>query len=367
MKKITILTIAEGHLSIARAIAQSLERKFECSVVPYRIKEFDLYLPMYQLFPSLFRVPYKLSENKSAQNFARSMIARKYEKKIIELLDKENPDLIVSTYFLYDEICARYAKAHGIKMVNTIANPRTIHPLEACDVSDANLVFDKRAVEILKEFGILQKDIVETGWFVRKEFTPVPEKEKVRLKLRLLAHPQTFLFTAGSDGSSTILKILPLFFQVSTPLQVIFICGNNSSLYKSLRVFIKTFHYAQRKSSVRFVVLRFVDNIFEYMQASDLVVGKAGPNSVFESVACHKPFFALTHITGQEDGNLELIQEYNLGFVEENPLKAIALLKTLTTSPEMIEAYLPSVKKMAEHNAKSGMKINELISTLLRS
>lgn len=367
MKKIVILTIAEGHLSIAKAISQKLSANYECVVLPYRIAEFDLYLPMYQLFPSLFKVPYKLSEYQSAQNFARSMVAKKYEEKIIALLDEQSPDLIISTYFLYDEICARYANMHGIHCVNAVANPRTIHPLEGSDLSDANLVFDHQAIDTLVEFGVPKEKILETGWFVREQFVPVEEKEIVRKKLKLLTHPQTFLFTAGSDGSTTILKILPLFFQITTPLQVIFICGNNASLYKSLKLFLKTFHFAQRHSSVRFVILRFVSNIHEYMQASDLIIGKAGPNSLFEAVACHLPFFALTHISGQEDGNLELIEEYKLGFVEENPLKAIALLKTLTATPELIESYRESVIAMATHNAKSEKKLSELISTLLPS
>ncbi len=360
MKKIVILSSTEGHLSIAKAIQQKLETQYECIVIPYRIPEFDLYLPIYQLFPSLFKVPYK-----RAQNFARTMISRKYEKKIVALFDEQKPDLIISTYFLYDDICAKYATEHSIKSINAIANPRTIHPLEGCEESQSNLVFDEKAVTALQDFGISEKQIAQTGWFVREQFTPATEKSSIRSKLHLLAHPLTFLFTAGSDGSSTILKILPLFFQITTPLQVVFICGNNTSLYRSLQVFIKTFHYSNRNSSVRFSVVRFVDNIHEYMQASDLIIGKAGPNSLFESIACGIPFFALTHISGQEDGNLELIQEYALGYVEENPLKAIALLKDLAENPQHITKYAPSVQKMATYNNESGHKIQEIISKLI--
>lgn len=366
MKKIVILTMGEGHLSIAKAIEQNLQGQYECVLVVYRIPEFDLYLPIYQLFPSLFQVPYKLTEYKSAQKFVRSMMSRRYEKKVMAMLDENKPDLVISTYLLYDKICADYSKDHGIPCINVIANPRTIHPVEACEDS-CNIVFDNTAVDTLHTYGIQTEQIQKLGWFVRSQFSPAKDVQLVRKKLGLIPHPTTLLFTAGSDGSSTILKILPLFFQITSPLQAVFICGNNTSLYKSLQVFVKTFRFANRLSPVRFTVLRFVDNIHEYMQASDMVIGKAGPNSIFESVACHIPFFALTHISGQEDGNLELITEYNLGIVEENPIQAISKLKEIASNPTLLTQYKDSVRTMAKYNFESAEKISELISTLLHS
>ena len=51
----------------------------------------------------------------------------------------------------------------------------------------------------------------------------------------------------------------------------------------------------------------------EVLGASDIVFGKAGPNFLFDSVACQKPFVSMTHIGGQEDGNVELIKKKKLG------------------------------------------------------
>ena len=62
------------------------------------------------------------------------------------------------------------------------------------------------------------------------------------------------------------------------------------------------------------------------MGIADLIIGKAGPNTIFETVAAKKPFIAITHIAGQEDCNLDLIKEYQLGFVEENAIKVVEAL-----------------------------------------
>jgi UDP-N-acetylglucosamine:LPS N-acetylglucosamine transferase len=352
MKKVVILTIAEGHLSIAYAIEQQIAAQFETKVIEYRIKEFDLYLPLYQLFPSLFKVPYKLSEYKVAKAFAFKMISKKYKEEIFSLLEREQPDCIISTYFLYDQLCVEYGKEHNIPVFNTISNPRTIHTLEACEGSTGNLVFDETAISILENYGIPSEEIALTGWFVREQFRPVAEQTTLRKQLHLL-DVLTFLFTTGSEGTSTIIKLLPFLFSVQTPLQVIFICGNNKSLYRSLKLFAKTFAFTNSKSPVKIFVYGFVKNMHEYIAASDLIVGKAGPNSLFESVATHVPFFATTHIAGQEDGNLELIEQYKLGFVEENTLGASKLLKEIAENPSVLDQFATPIEQMAVYNTQS--------------
>lgn len=360
MKKITILTIAEGHLSIAEAIRQRLASSFDAKVIEYRIKEFDLYLPLYQLFPSLFKVPYKLTEYRAAKAFALKMVSKKYKEELFSILAREKPDCIVSTYFLYDQLCVDYGKTHRIPVFNTISNPRTIHSLEACEESTGNLVFDATAISSLQEYGVPSGKIVLTGWFVREQFHPVLDKMEIRVKLHL-KNALTFLFVAGSDGTSTIIKLLPFLFSIQTPLQVVFICGNNQSLYKSLKLFAQTFAFANKKSQVHIQVYGFVNNMQDYMAASDLVVGKAGPNSIFESVATHTPFFAATHIAGQEDGNLELIEEYNLGFVEENAMRASKLLKEIAEDPSRLDIFQDSIHQMATYNSQSGKRLQRLL------
>lgn len=364
MKKVLILTSSEGHVSIAQAIAQRLRSTYAVAVSVYKSPEFSLYLPIYQLFPSLFKFPYKLAEYERARDFAKKLVKQRYGKIISTMIEREKPDYVISTYLFYDQLCADYGKEHHISTLNVIANPRTIHPLETCTDSRANLVFDTKAVKTLRDYGVEDDKILETGWFVREQFRPATDKNAIRKKLHLLEQPLTLLFSAGSDGSSTILKILPLFFQVQTPVQVVFVCGNNTSLYRSLRLFIKTFHFANQNSPVRFTVLRFVENMHEYIQASDLVVGKAGPNSLFEAVACHVPFFAITHISGQEDGNLELIEEQQLGLVEENPLRAISKLKEIIANPVMLRQFQPALVSMATKNEHSGEMLLQLLNRL---
>jgi len=112
--------------------------------------------------------------------------------------------------------------------------------------------------------------------------------------------------------------------------------------------------------------LGFEKNMASLIQISDLVVGKAGPNLLFETAACGKPFMAITHISGQEDKNLNLIKEKQLGLVEENPLKAIKLLKKIMGKPELLNMTI-NIKKEAKINNKAGEKLEKLVSKLLKT
>ena len=67
-----------------------------------------------------------------------------------------------------------------------------------------------------------------------------------------------------------------------------------------------------------------------------------------------------------EDGNLEIIEKYKLGFIEENPLKASKLLLNIINNPKQLASFLPHLKKMKKHNYQAKEKLQKMISSLLK-
>ena len=115
------------------------------------------------------------------------------------------------------------------------------------------------------------------------------------------------------------------------------------------------------KKNIKIKLFSFAQNIHQLMEVSHLVVGKAGPNLIFEAVAAGKPFLAITHIGGQEDGNLDLVKKKKLGLVEENPIKAVKLLRKIIKNPEMLEKFQDSIREERNYNQKSGEKMLNII------
>src|SRR5690606_31445052 len=88
-----------------------------------------------------------------------------------------------STYFMCTHTLAQLKKKYEFQLLNIVANPRTLHPLEFCEQA-INCVFDETALKEGKRL-VPNADTRITGWFVRPEFETSFDKKKVRSDLKL--------------------------------------------------------------------------------------------------------------------------------------------------------------------------------------
>lgn len=363
MQTIVILTTSEGHQSIAEALRQTLAKQYTVHVVFHQIDEFKFHILLYKIFPASFFLPYLFSNTNLFVRLARSLMYVKYAPILLPLVEKAKPDLLISTYVLFDDIGVQYGKLHNIPVLNVIANPRSIHRSEAHKESLKNLVFDQKAKTTLIRYGIQPDHIEVIGWPVRSQFAPSKDVPLLRQQLHLLPNLPTLLLTGGSEGTDAILSILPFLFRIPTPMQLVIIVGRNVRLQKMLEYSAK--RLISNKTQIRLHILGFTEHIDQYIAASDLVLGKAGPNTIFETVACGVPFFAHTHMAGQEDGNLNLIRDYQLGWVEENPFKAGAKLTKLLKTPQLLHQFDSSIEVMRKNNNQCTHKILNIVQDSL--
>lgn len=362
MATIGVFTGPEGHYSLGEAATEALAANH--TVVEFFREDplFLLYRPFYQLFPVMQRIPYHLSQMDGTQKLMHEVFRDRYHKLLESFFNENKPDICISTYFMYNPSLEDIQEKTGTPFLNIAPDPRSIHPMFVSRKAALNFVYDEQAVTTCASFSDEIK-AVASGWFVRDRFSPVTSKQAIRKKLHLDPDTLTLLVTSGSDGTSMILKIIPALFSAKQPVQVVVACGNNKTLFSGITTLQKILEKTNPSSAL--VALGFVTNLNEYMQAADLVVGKAGPNSLFEAVATHTPYFAVTHIPGQEDGNLDIIREEKLGFVEENPIKASQLLLDCIAHPESLAEFLPHLQKTATHIATAKTMLRSTVDGLL--
>jgi len=355
--RILILTTSEGHRSIGEAVYQSLQNQEGVFVELQFIEEPGLvfYRFFYLHFPQFFQFIFALSFTKVAQFFLLNMLLREHQDFIQKKVADFAPTVIINTSFGFTPSIEKIKKQHpSIRFVNIIPNPRTFFYQDIADSADINFVFDRT----IEQSVLYRKPKTHTqisGWFVRNEFTFLP-KEQAKKHFDILPDTFTLLLVTGSEGTRKILDLIPHLLQFSKRLTIFVACGKNTQLVESLKQFTPPSH-------ITLIPFGFTKEIFKYIQAADLVIGKAGPNMLFESVATHTPFFAMTHVAGLEDGNLEVIKEYDLGFVEEDTPKIIAQLKMIIEDPKLLTDKKKSVMKMAKYNDQAGVKlINEIVA-----
>lgn len=366
-KTVTIFTGPQGHYSIAKAIEQTLENKYQVKIFYQRDILFSFYIPLYQLIPQATRLPFFLSQKILAQNkrtvkLTLDAFRFKYSKLIEDFISLHQPDCYISTYFMFNSSLERFQHITAKPFINIMTDPRTIHRLLISDKAKANLAFDQQTVKDIKKMSS-EVEASNYGWFVRDEFDQEYDQNKVRQQLNLDPDQFTILIASGSDGTNMVLKILPTLMS-RQPIQVIVACGNNKTLFQAVTS-LQQFINSRKNYKAQILPIGFTKEMHQYMQAADLVVGKAGPNTLFETVATHTPFFAITHIAGQEDGNLDIIRKQKLGFVEENPLKASHLLNQIIEKPQMLNKFSKGIAKMADKNKQAKVKLLQLMEQLI--
>ena len=113
--------------------------------------------------------------------------------------------------------------------------------------------------------------------------------------------------------------------------------------------------------------LPHTNDIAPYMAVSDVIMGKAGPNILFESVMLGKPFIATTFIPGQEQENLAFIQSHGLGWVALHPEEQRSLLLNLIHNPEQLASRSSTINAYRGWNLAATQQIPHLIHQLVVS
>ncbi|MEM5799403.1 MAG: glycosyltransferase [Candidatus Aenigmatarchaeota archaeon] len=361
-KKILIFTAITGHTSLAKAAKSFLDDLPNTEIKIVNLMEDKLtwgfYRISYRFMPFLTKIPYEISKNKGILEIIKNYFVTKYRKKILNILKKEKPDVVITTYFGYIPILDEIKPISKFHFINIISDPVTIHPLIFSREADYNIGFGKYCLKIGKKLGI--KNILPTGWLVRKQFFDKVNKEKIIKKYKL-DKKITILICGGSEGSNAIILLLPFLFftKMKNDFQIIFICGKNKALEKIINQ-IYNFAKTINSNTPKIIVRGFTDNLNEFMSVSDIVIGKAGPNLIFESVSMEKPFIAITHISGQEDGNLELIKKLKLGWVAEDPITAGNIIKKIIENPKILEKF-KHLEKISLNNFETGKKLKEIV------
>jgi UDP-N-acetylglucosamine:LPS N-acetylglucosamine transferase len=370
-KKALIFTATEGHLSLGQAVDQILQNNgWQTQVFDLFDKKYltrtaaGIYKSIYKYFPALFSIHFTIGRQKDLMVKVRTFLKDYFKKDVANIIKQYEPDVILTTHFSYGP--AIVDLQFNIPFLQIVHDTLTIHPLSVEPQADKLLVYDSRTANACKQLGVNRKKIVINGWFIRQQFWQKCDVAKVRQKLNFNSKIFTILVCGGSDGNNSVLNIVPAFLTNGQQLQVIVVCGKNRMLYKGFQIFLKTQKKLFRKN-LKMKLIQFTNQMADYIKVSDLVIGKAGPNLLFETIACGKPFLAVGHIHGQEDGNLKIIKNKKLGYVQENPILASRLLQKIIKNQRGLNKFKVSIKKERRYLAYTPEIFLKTLNCLSRS
>ncbi|HEX8931883.1 MAG TPA: glycosyltransferase, partial [Patescibacteria group bacterium] len=278
-----------------------------------------------------------------------------------------NPDVIVSSYLFHSHSLAKWRRCEHLnfKLVTVVADPWTFNPISFVPEADMHLVYDDVAVKKSKKFNIEPDKVMATGWWTRQEMFKEYNKKEARKKMGFKDNRPVIFVGGGSLGTNALPKVLPMLLMVEKPIGVIFNSGTDKLAYNMVEEYERMFKRLRKNDMVQIANLGWIENMAEVLNACDIVFGKAGPNFLFDVAATKRPFVAITHIGGQEDGNIDIIENKKLGWVKERSRDLTKFFLRYTQNPEEFNLkYIENIKAEADRNEKSLPKVLEIVKKM---
>jgi processive 1,2-diacylglycerol beta-glucosyltransferase len=171
--------------------------------------------------------------------------------------------------------------------------------------------------------GAVAENVLVTGIPIAQKFSSSVKVPAVRKQMGLRDDLPVLLVLGGGFGLGPVAKILTELNKLTTPVQVVVVCGRNEELRREI---------ATQNHRHPTHVLGFATNMHELMAAADLVITKPGGLTTSEALALGKPIFVLNPIPGQEAANSDFLLEHGAATkanrIEDLPFRLEKLLGT---------------------------------------
>ncbi len=271
-------------------------------------------------YGSSLRLPFGLSRR--LNSFSNRMNAG----PLYRLIEKEKPDVIISTHFLPCQVAAELKNAKKISScLVTVITDFGVHPFWVANGTDLYAAASPATKRTLEAMGVDARRVAITGIPVAPGFPPPEEKMRLRQKLGIPADRFTVLLVTGSFGIGPLERISRLLYR---DCQVLVVCARNKKLQERLA----------KENLPNVKVYGFVQNMSELMTASDVVVTKPGGLSISELLVQETVPVFICAIPGQESENVKALLREGIGTYSRNAVEVRRTVLRYRNEPSRLQA-----------------------------
>lgn len=290
---------------------------------------------------------YHGSNTRPAFDAMRATLGSQVRRVLARRMLAMDPSLVISVHPLLNHItlAAMRAAKHRWPFATVVTDLTHLHRGWACAGSDLVVAPTEEARDALLRRGLDPYRVVVEGLPIDLSFRPPEEGERelVRRQLGLRTDVPTLLLTSGGEGSGDLLGQVRRLSWRPRPWQVIVVCGRNARLRKRL---------ARLNFATPTLIMGFVDNMPELMRAADLVVGKAGPGAIGESLASGLPMIVTSYLPGQETPNVRFVEQAGVGVYAPHPDKLLETVwRLIQQRPDELRHMSEAARQMARPGA----------------
>jgi processive 1,2-diacylglycerol beta-glucosyltransferase len=306
---------------------------------------YNSYVIILKLSPGLWR----RIENIQHQSKATSprWIYQRGAKPLFRYMRDFAPDVVIATEVGACELAALYKRRAtatfllaGVELMDF--NHAWIQP----EVDLLLTTHEDLAAELVAA-GAPASRVVTTGQPIDPVFASLPDRESAREALGISPDVLQLLVLLGGTGLGDPDRILAEVLKIQKQIETVIITGRNQRLEAQLR------HKLKGRSHVR--VLGWVDNIQEWMVASDLMVSKPGGGTLTEGFACGLPMLAFNPLPGNEERTCRWIEKWGGGIWIRKPEHLAPTIESLIADRPKLNALRDHARALARpHSARDG-------------
>lgn len=270
--------------------------------------------------PWLYKFMYQVGERPQVLELVMKATTNLMQPFVSSMFEQHTPDLVISVHPLMQEIPRKVLARtqRRVPFVTVVTDLVTMAPVWFDPGATLCFVPSDEAYELALKAGLRPKQLRQFGLPIRSAFLrSTRAKSDLRRERGMEAELPAALIVSGGEGMGPVAEIAGA---VTARLangpdgrpcgQVVVICGRNDRLKAELE---------ERGFPVPVTVLGFVNNIWEWMAASDCIVTKAGPGTIAEALALGLPILLSGYIPGQESGNVPYVLKHGVGVYTEVP------------------------------------------------
>jgi processive 1,2-diacylglycerol beta-glucosyltransferase len=312
--RILILTAGygEGHNSAARGIQSALTRLGNENDV----ESHDLfaetyggvnewirkgYLTLINNWPRLWGHVYNWLDHKTdfygdLRRFAR------LKKNFQNLVDRFDPDVVVSVFPAYPYLLESLSPRSRARSVAVVTDSITVNAIWYRSQADYFILPNEQSAAVLRAAGVPESKIKVLGFPVDPRFTDLPRRPAPSPT----NPPRVFyMINAGTGRAPVTARLLS-----RLKIQLTVTVGRDEKLRRKIEAAV---------APAKVEIVGWSKNLPEILCQNHLLVGKAGGATVQETIAAACPMIVNHIVSGQEEGNAQLLLETGSGLIAHEP------------------------------------------------
>jgi len=343
-----------GHRSAAEAIIEALELEFGDAVTTEMLDFFKSHAPlplnkMPDWYPDMVKAPhlwglsFKISDGRRR---ARAITASMwpYVGRAVRKIVKEHPaDLIVTVHPLATTVFLKALGRNRPPFIIVVTDMVTTHALWYDQRADLILVPTETARQRALAYEMDPDQVCVVGQPVAERYcVPAGNKAALRKKLGWKKDKTVVLLVGGGEGMGPLGKTAREIAVSGLDVELAIVAGRNQRLKEHLEIL---------EWPVPVHIYGFTRQMPDFMRAADVLVTKAGPGTIAESLNAHLPMILYAKLPGQEDGNVTFVVEENVGVWAPQPELVAQTLADWVQNPEIRLEFVENCRRAARLDA----------------